>query len=148
MILCCFEQPNTTLVVGNFKRGQENWTKRHGMSFSTNNESMEKHLKPCTHNTELGNSNSGKFLETSETCRAPHAGRDKKKKPTKFWASSERVPRPRQTESPTSPGLFSSLLPKRQSRRGPRNCVEDCARMLMIHHRVRSPAPAEVPLLL
>ena len=57
------EQPNTTLVVGNFKRGQENWTKRHCMSFSTDNESMEKHLKPCTHSTGLRNSNSGKFLE-------------------------------------------------------------------------------------
>lgn len=64
MILCCSKQPNTTLVVVNFKRGQENWTKGHGMSFSTDNESMEKHRKPCTHNTELRNSNSGKFLET------------------------------------------------------------------------------------
>lgn len=64
MILCCSKQPNTTLVVVNFKRGQENWTKGHGMSFSTDHESTEKHLKPCTHNTELRNSNSGKFLET------------------------------------------------------------------------------------
>jgi len=52
------------------------------MSFGTHNESMEKQLKPRTHNTELRNSNSGKFLETA-TCslktRAPHAGSEKKK---------------------------------------------------------------------